>query len=83
MESIIIAPEERKDFILWMKREQRPSRRLRMHIVLLAADGRSPSEIARTLFCSRTTVYAIVGRFSSGRVKQPSMIECCGVLCHW
>jgi hypothetical protein len=51
--------------------------------VLLAADGRSPSEIARTLFCSRTTVYAIVGRFSSGRVKQPSMIECCGVLCHW
>jgi transposase len=34
-----------------------------MHIVLLAAEGRSPTEIARILFCSRTTVYAVVGRF--------------------
>jgi len=34
-----------------------------MHIVLLAADDRSPTEIARILFCSRTTVYAVVARF--------------------
>jgi transposase len=34
-----------------------------MHIVLLAIDGRSPIEIARILFRSRTTVYAILGRF--------------------
>jgi len=34
-----------------------------MHIVLLCADGRSPTEIARVLFCSRTTVYAVVTRF--------------------
>jgi putative transposase len=34
-----------------------------MHIVLLCADGHSPTEIARILFCSRTTVYAVVGRF--------------------
>jgi putative transposase len=34
-----------------------------MHIVLLAAEGRSPTEIARILFCSRTTVYAVGGRF--------------------
>jgi transposase len=34
-----------------------------MHIVLLAAEGRSPTEISRMLFCSRTTVYAVVGRF--------------------
>ena len=34
-----------------------------MHIVLLACDGRSPTEIARVLFCSRTTVYAVVARF--------------------
>jgi putative transposase len=38
-----------------------------MHIILLAADGFSPTEIARTLFCSRTTVYAIVDRFSRKR----------------
>jgi putative transposase len=35
-----------------------------MHIVLLASDGRSPTEIARVLFCSRTTVYAVVSRFA-------------------
>ena len=63
MESITSAPGERNDLILRMKREIKPSRRLRMHIVLLAAEGYSATKIARALFCSRTTVYAIVGRF--------------------
>jgi putative transposase len=63
MENIIIAPQERKDLILEMKREVKPSRRLRMHIALLAADGCSPTEISRTLFCSRTTVYTVASRF--------------------
>ncbi len=63
MHSITIAPTERKDLICRMKRERKPSRRLRMHIVLLAADGHGPARIARVLYCSRTTVYAIVGRF--------------------
>jgi hypothetical protein len=34
-----------------------------MHIALLAFDGLSPTEIAGVLFCSRTTVYAVVSRF--------------------
>jgi transposase len=34
-----------------------------MHIVLLAAEDYSATKIARALFCSRTTVYAIVARF--------------------
>jgi len=63
MESITIAPQEHKDLIIRMKRESKPSRRLRMHIALLASDGRSPTEISRVLFCSRTTVYAVVSRF--------------------
>ena len=63
MESITIAPRERKDLVRRMKRERKPSRRLRMHIVLLASEGYSATKIAQTLFCSRTTVYAIVGRF--------------------
>lgn len=46
-----------------MKRESRPSSRLRMHIVLLVADGYCPTHISRVLFCSRTTVYAITRRF--------------------
>lgn len=63
MESITIAPGERKDFILGMKRERKPSRRLRMHIVLLASEGYSATKIARVLYCSRTTLYTTVGRF--------------------
>jgi putative transposase len=63
MENITIAPSERKSLICEMKREVKPSRRLRMHIALLASDGHSPTEISRALFCSRTTVYAITSRF--------------------
>ena len=63
MQNISIAPQLRKSFIIEMKRESRPSRRLRMHIALLASDGCSSTEIARVLFCSRTTVYSVVSRF--------------------
>ena len=63
MESISLSEEERKALIRKMKRETKPSRRLRMHIVLLASEGLSPTQIARTLYCSRTTVYAVVRRF--------------------
>jgi putative transposase len=63
MQSIALPSKERKELIGLMKRERRPSRRLRMHIVVLASDGHSPTQISRVLFCSRTTVYAIVGRF--------------------
>jgi len=52
VESIAIASSERKCPIAEMKRETKPSRRLRMHVVLLASDGRSPTEISRALFCS-------------------------------
>ena len=64
MENITIAPEERESLITEMKRERKPSRRLRMHIALLASDGLSPTEIACVLFCSRTTVYAVASRFN-------------------
>ena len=63
MQSIALASAERKELIVGMKRERKPSRRLRMHIVLLVADGYRPARIARVLYCSRTTVYAVVGRF--------------------
>lgn len=65
MQSITLGSNERKDLIREMKRERKPTRRLRMHIVLLASDGYSPVRIARVLFCSRTTIYAIVARFAT------------------
>ena len=46
MENIPIVPQERECLISEMKREMKPSRRLRMHITLLASDGRSPTEIS-------------------------------------
>jgi hypothetical protein len=52
MENITIIPQERERLISEMKHEMRPSRRLRMHIALLASEGLSPTEIARVLFCS-------------------------------
>jgi hypothetical protein len=55
MQSIAFASSERKDLIREMKRERQSSRRLKLHIVLLASDGLSPTEIARVLLCSRTT----------------------------
>jgi Homeodomain-like domain len=39
-----------------IKRETKPSRRLRMHIALLASEGFSPTQISLVLYCSRTTV---------------------------
>jgi putative transposase len=63
MENITLAPQVRKSLITEMKREAKPSRRLRMHIALLASGGLSATEISRVLFCSRTTVYAVVSRF--------------------
>ncbi len=64
MQNITITPQERKSLITEMKRERKPSRRLRMHIALLASDGLSPTGVSRVLFCSRTTVYAVASRFT-------------------
>jgi hypothetical protein len=66
MQSITLTQQQRKDLIHVMKRETKPSRRLRMHIALLASDGFSPTQISRVLYCSRTTVYALVERFVEG-----------------
>jgi putative transposase len=63
MVSITLETEQRKGFITAMKQETKPSRRLRMHITLLLADGYKPVEIARLLYCSRTTVYHLAQRF--------------------
>ena len=73
MESIYLTQEGRKSLIRRMKREIRLSRRLRMHIVLLAADGYSPTEIARALYCSRTTSTPSPVAFTR-RERQPLLI---------
>ena len=40
---------------------------LAFHILLLCAAGRTPTEIAAFLFCSRSSVYRIVRAYRTGR----------------
>src|SRR5215470_11696005 len=39
---------------------------LAVHLLLLCAAGRSPSEIAAVLFCSRSSVYRVVKAYRAG-----------------
>ena len=52
-----------------MLRELRAARYgylLALHILLLCAQGRTPSEIATFLFCSRSSVYRVVAAYNRG-----------------
>ncbi len=52
-----------------MRRELRAARYgylLALHVLLLCARGRTPSEIAEFLFCSRSSVYRIVTAYKRG-----------------
>src|SRR3954453_788916 len=57
-----IPPQEQE----WMLAELRHARRgcvLTVHVLLLCAAGRTPTEIATFLFCSRRSVYRIVNAY--------------------
>jgi transposase len=42
---------------------------LALHVVLLCAAGRSPTEIAAVLFCSRSSVYRVIKVYRTGRLE--------------
>ena len=42
---------------------------LALHLLLLCAAGRSPTEIAAVLFCSRSSVYRVVKAYREGRLE--------------
>ena len=48
-------------------RRARYSYLLAMHILLLCAAQRTPTEIAAVLFCSRTAVYRVVAAYRAGQ----------------
>src|SRR3954449_5702673 len=61
--TILEIPRQEQD---WMLAELRHARRgciLTLHVLLLCAAGRTPTEIATFLFCSRTSVYRIVNAY--------------------
>jgi transposase len=61
-----IAPEEQAH-ILTAIRRARHGYVLALHILLLCAAQRTPTEIAAVLFCSRTTVYRVVKAYRAAR----------------
>ena len=49
---------------------------LAVHLLLLCAAGRTPSEVASVLFCSRSSVYRIVRAYRAGTLSFGEGSEC-------
>lgn len=64
---IEIAPPEQARLKAALRRA-RYGHLLALHVVLLCAAGRTPTEIAHFLFCSRPSVYRIVRVYQAGRL---------------
>lgn len=64
----ISAPEQAQ--MLAAVRQARYGDLLALHILLLCAAQRSPTEIAAVLFCSRSTVYRVVRAYRAGQWEE-------------
>jgi transposase len=60
-----IAPAEQARMLAELRRA-RYGYLLALHVVLLGAAGRTPTEIAAVLFCSRSSVYRVVSAYRAG-----------------
>ncbi len=60
-----LAPEEQAQMLAALRRA-RDGYLLALHIVLLCAVGRSPTEMAAVRFCSRSSVYRAVRAYRKG-----------------
>ena len=61
--TILDIPQAEQEQMLSQLRQARYGYLLALHILLLCAAGRTPTEIAAFLFCSRTSVYRIVAAY--------------------
>jgi transposase len=66
--TIVEIPPAEQAHILAEVRRARYGYLLALHILLLCAAQRSPSEIAAVLFCSRSTVYRVVRAYRAGQL---------------
>lgn len=48
---------------------------LALHLLLLCAAGRTPSEVAAVLFCSRSSVYRIIRAYQAGTLTVEETTE--------
>lgn len=66
--TILEIPTEEQELMLNELRQARYGYLLGLHILLLCASGRTPSEIADFLFCSRSSVYRTVAAYRTGKM---------------
>jgi putative transposase len=66
--TLLDMPQEEQDQMLATLRRSRYGYLLALHVLLLCAVGRTPTEIARVLFCSRSSVYRIVRLYRAGKL---------------
>jgi Homeodomain-like domain len=64
--TFVAMPEEEQAQILATQRRARYGYLLALHILLLCAAGRNPTEIAAVLFCSRSSVYRTLRAYQEG-----------------
>ena len=68
--TIVDLPPAEQAHILTELRRARYGYLLALHILLLCAAQRSPTEIAAVLFCSRSTVYRVVKAYRAGQLAR-------------
>lgn len=64
--TVVEIPQEEQAQMLAGLRRARYGYLLALHIVLLCAAGRNPTDIAAVLFCSRSSVYRTVRAYRAG-----------------
>jgi hypothetical protein len=62
-----MSPQEQAQMLATLRRA-RYGYLLALHVLLLCAAGRHPTEIAAFLFCSRSSVYRIVRLYQAGQL---------------
>ena len=65
--TIVEIPPAEQARMLTELRQARYGYLLALHLLLLCAAGRSPTEIAAVLFCSRSSVYRVVKAYRAGQ----------------
>jgi putative transposase len=68
--TIIEIPAEVQAEMLAKLRQARFGYLLAIHILLLCGQGKTPTEIAAYLFCSRTSVYRVVAAYQEGKLDE-------------
>jgi putative transposase len=63
--TILQVPQHEQDWMLAELRRARYGYLFALHVLLLCAAGRTPTEIATFLFCSRSSVYRIVNTYKA------------------